>query len=75
MRQLLLQSVIGAVLAISCLPASAGVFDKSQPVPQWGLDAYKTKVPDYAKGSGSVILFDEYVESIDSSGRAVERER
>jgi hypothetical protein len=72
----LLKSIVAAAMVtISCRPSCAGVFDKSQPVPQWGLDAYKTKVPEYAKGSGSVILFDEYVETIDSSGRAVERER
>jgi Transglutaminase-like superfamily len=75
MRRLFFHFFIVVLLAISGRPASAGVFDKSQPVPQWGLDAYKTKVPDYAKGSSSVVLFDEYLETIDNSGRAVERER
>jgi hypothetical protein len=51
------------------------MFGHSQPVPQWGLDAYKTHTPEYAKDAPAVILFDEYVESIDSQGRAVERER
>jgi hypothetical protein len=44
-------------------------------VPQWGLDAYKTHTPDYVKDAASVILFDEYVETVDAQGRAVERER
>ena len=48
---------------------------KSQSPPQWGLDAAKTHVPDYAKDAAAVILYDEYLETIDSSGRAVERER
>jgi len=48
---------------------------KSQPPPQWGLDAAKTHVPDYAKDAAAVILYDEYVETIDTAGRAVERER
>ena len=36
-----------------------------------GKDAH----PDYAKDSGSVILYDEYVETVDGQGRAMERER
>jgi Domain of Unknown Function with PDB structure (DUF3857)/Transglutaminase-like superfamily len=76
MRVPLIKSAVAvALVAVSCRPSCAGVFDKSQPVPQWGLDAYKTKVPDYAKDSGSVILFDEYVETVDDQGRATERER
>ncbi|MGA2207309.1 MAG: DUF3857 domain-containing protein [Terracidiphilus sp.] len=62
----------GAVLFGSAL---AGARDKKEPVPQWGLDAAKTHTPDYAKGFGSVILYDEYVETVDDQGRAVERER
>jgi transglutaminase-like putative cysteine protease len=65
----------GLLLSV-CTPSHAGWFggDK-QPVPQWGLDAYKTRTPDYAKDSAAVILFDEYVETVDDQGRAVERER
>jgi hypothetical protein len=62
----------GAVLFGSVL---ARARDKTEPVPQWGLDAAKTHTPDYAKDSGSVILYDEYVETVDDQGRAVERER
>ncbi len=56
-------------------PALAGWFNKGLPVPDWGLEAAKTKTPDYAKDAAAVILYDEYVETIDASGRAVERER
>jgi len=67
--------LVAVVLASGCGVCHAGIFGKSQAVPQWGLDAYKTHVPDYAKDAAAVILFDEYVETIDANGRAVERER
>ena len=51
------------------------MFGKNQPVPQWAMDAYKTHTPDNAKDAVAVILFDEFVETVDASGRAVERER
>ena len=44
-------------------------------MPQWGLDAARTPTPDYAKDAAAIILYDEYVETIDAQGRAVERER
>jgi transglutaminase-like putative cysteine protease len=49
--------------------------DNQATLPQWASDAARTPTPDYAKNSGSVVLLDEYVESIDGQGRAVERER
>lgn len=63
--------------AIALLPGMsfAGIFGNKAPVPQWGLDAYKTKTPDYAHDANAVILYDEYVETVDMQGRAVERER
>jgi len=67
--------VMTGLLLIAASPAHASWFGKSQPVPQWGLDAAKTKTPDYVKDASAVILFDEYVETIDGQGRAVERER
>ena len=66
---------IAALFLFASQPGVASWHDKSEPVPQWGLDAAKTPTPDYAKDSGSVILSDEYVETIDAQGRAVERER
>jgi len=65
-----------ALLVLACNPAHANIFGKNnQPVPQWGLDAAKTHTPDYDKDAASVVLFDEYLETIDAQGRAVERER
>jgi hypothetical protein len=59
----------------ACAPAPASWFSKGQPVPDWGMTAAKTPTPDYAKDADAVILYDEYVETIDAQGRAVERER
>jgi hypothetical protein len=71
-----LASALAAVLlACAVVPAHAGLFGKDSPVPQWGLDAAKTPTPSYAGDAASVILFDEYVETVDGQGRAVERER
>jgi hypothetical protein len=67
--------VVATFFAVACIPASAGIFNKNQPVPDWGMAAYKTHTPDYAKDASSVVLYDEYVETIDASGRATERER
>jgi hypothetical protein len=66
--------LLAALLVLAGLPAPAGWFGQ-KPVPQWGLDAYKTRTPDYVKDAAAVILFDEYVETVDAQGRAVERER
>ncbi len=63
------------VLAGVAMPSHAGLFGKDSPVPQWGLDAAKIPTPSYADDASWVILSDEYVESIDEQGRAVERER
>lgn len=60
-------------LLLGCATALAR--DKQEPVPQWGLDAAKTPTPEYARDSGSVILYDEYLETVDGQGRATERER
>jgi hypothetical protein len=67
------------IFAASCSALSTPQFahakDGPEAIPQWALDAAKTPTPDYAKDSGSVVLFDEYVDTIDAQGRAVERER
>ena len=70
----LFSSLLLAMLSVS--PSFASIFGKDKlPVPQWGLDAYKTHTPDYARDAAAVILSDEYVETVDTLGRAVERER
>ena len=63
-----------AAIVFVCMPGFAGIFGKA-PVPDWGMQAYKTRTPEYAKDSAAVTLYDEIVETIDSKGRAVERER
>ncbi len=67
-----------AILAVvSVAPVSrASIFghDKS-PVPQWAKDAAKVPTPAYAADANAVILYDEYVETVDAAGRATERER
>ena len=67
--------LVAALFLCASKPGHAGMFGHSQPVPQWGMDAYKTHTPDYAKDAPAIILFDEFVETVDSQGRAVERER
>jgi len=72
----LLRVSAATLLMLACNPIHANIFGKStQPIPQWGLDAAKAHTPDYDKDASAVILFDEYVETIDAQGRAVERER
>jgi transglutaminase-like putative cysteine protease len=70
---------VGLVVLVGLVPAVpsiAGSFGKEKmDPPQWGLDAAKTRTPGYAKDAPAVILYDEYLETIDSQGRAVERER
>ncbi len=62
-----------ALLIFVCNPSHAGLFgkDKMDP-PQWGLDAAKTPTPAYVKDAASVVLNDEYLETVDAQGRAVE---
>ena len=66
---------VAALAAMACATAWASWFSKGQPVPDWGVAAAKTATPDYARDSSAVILYDEYMETIDASGRATERER
>src|SRR5277367_1790197 len=68
--------VLSLAAAMPAASYAASIFGKDKlPVPQWGLDAYKTHTPDYVKDASAVILYDEYLETIDAQGRAVERER
>lgn len=67
-------SIVAGLAGMAALPAYAGKF-KKEPVPDWGIEAAKTKTPAYAKDAAAVILYDEYVETIDANGRALERER
>jgi len=69
------RSLIAALLLLVCLPGRASWFNKDQqPLPQWGSDAAATPTPAYVKDASSVVLYDEYLETIDAQGRSVERE-
>jgi len=63
-----------ALLLVAASPGLANWFGKDyKQIPDWGLEAAKTKVPDYAKDAAAVVLFDEMVDTVDAQGRAVER--
>jgi hypothetical protein len=64
-------------MALACSPAFAtDHFGKDKlDMPKWAEDAAKTPTPAHVGDASSVILFDEYVETVDAQGRAVERKR
>ncbi len=64
--------LVATVLSVATLPGWA---TKNQPLPDWAVQASKTHTPDYARDASAVIIYDEYVETIDSNGRVTERER
>jgi hypothetical protein len=67
-------ALLAAVAAFTgAVPAAA--WDKHEPVPQWAVDAAKTPTPASAKDSPAVVLFDEYLITVDEQNHAVERER
>jgi hypothetical protein len=71
-----LRLLSAAFLVLLCAPCHAGWLGTGKvDIPQWGLDASKTPTPAYVKDAAAVILLDEYVETIDTQGRATERER
>jgi hypothetical protein len=65
---------LAALLLLAACPVFANWFGKKD-VPQWGLDAANNPTPVYAKDAAAVLLFDEYVETVNAQGRATERER
>ncbi len=71
-------ALCGVVAVVSVLVAAAcpsAAKPKPQPAPQWAVDAAKTSTPDSAKTASAVLLFDEYVITVDEQNHAVERER
>ncbi len=66
--------ILTSVSAFTC-SVSAAAKDKPDPAPQWAVDAAKTPTPASAKDSPAVILFDEYLITVDEQNHAVERER
>jgi hypothetical protein len=57
------------------IPSPAAARDKHEPAPQWAVDAANVPTPASAKDASAVILFDEYLITVDSQNNAVERER
>jgi hypothetical protein len=66
---------LSALLLVGVTPLHADWFGKDNKIPDWGLEAAKNPTPAYAKDAPAVVLYDEYLETIDGQGRAVERER
>jgi hypothetical protein len=53
----------------------AAAKEKSQPAPDWAVDAAKTPTPANVGDASAVILFHEYLITVDAQNHAVERER
>ena len=66
---------LAALILLAISPGHALMWGKDKPLPDWAVEAAKTHTPDYAKDAPAVILFDEYLETVDAQGRAIERER
>jgi hypothetical protein len=69
---LLATSVALAVLAGASLGYAR---DKAEPAPDWAVTAVKTPTPTTVGDAPAVVLFDEYLITIDDQNHAVERER
>ncbi len=74
-RKLLIPAVGVCFCAALLAPALAAAKDKPEPAPQWAVDAAKTPTPASAKDASAVILFDEYLITVDEQNHAIERER
>jgi hypothetical protein len=61
-----LAAIAGSVHAMAAKP---------QPAPDWAVEAAKTPTPASAKNFSAVILFDEFLITVDDQNHAVERER
>jgi hypothetical protein len=57
---------------LGSLPAIA--WERSEPAPQWALDAAKTPTPSTANKAAAVVLFHEYRIIVDARNHAIERE-
>ena len=47
--------LFAAFLLVAAVPLHADWFGKDKQIPDWGLEAAKTKTPDYAKDASAVI--------------------
>ena len=64
--------IAGAVAWLGPLPALA--WERSEPAPQWAVDAAKTPTPSTASKAEAVVLFHEYRIIVDARNHAIERE-
>jgi hypothetical protein len=72
-RQSIAVAVVLTMLALGSDQLSAK--DKALPAPDWGVDAAKLVTPDSAKDASAILLFHEYLITVDEQNHAVERER
>ncbi len=71
-RTLLL--LASAALCLAEVP-SGFAKDKSEPAPDWALAAAKTPTPATVGDARAVVLFEEYLITVDAQNHAVERQR
>lgn len=62
-----------AIFLLAGVASSA--FARTDPAPQWAQEAAKIATPVNAGDAKAVVLFDEYLITVDAQNRAVERER
>jgi hypothetical protein len=74
-KSLLVPLLAAAFFLLSARPSHANIFGKPDPAPQWAVDAAKAPTPASAKDASAVILFNEYLITVDENNHAVERER
>jgi hypothetical protein len=66
---------VAVAMLFAAHPQRALAKDKSEPVPQWALDAAKTPTPANVGDAKAVVLFDEYLITVEAGNHVVERER
>jgi hypothetical protein len=60
---------------VASIAFMAALGEKHEPAPDWAVEAAKTPTPADIKDAPAVVLFDEYLITVDSKNQAVERER
>ncbi len=67
--------VVAAAAAFLWPGAASSAFARTDPAPQWAVEAAKIATPANVGDAKAVVLFDEYLITIDAQNHAVERER
>jgi len=68
-------AVAGCCAAALLVSHPAAAKEKSQPAPDWAVEAAKTPTPANVGDASAVILLDEYLITVDQQNHSVERER